>query len=132
MVVSSYAMLCFGFTVGTYDDPPEWLMIDGDHIDFECFICKVAGLSDNHDYETYKLAINDCPAELHMYCSYDYPMLILSPKGCEFRVSIDYTKEISEQSLKVDQYKIDAFKAWCEKNNIEYKEPKWLLCSMTG
>lgn len=134
MGVSSDGMLYFGFTVGsTEDEPPEWLLdADNEIIDFDDFVCKLEGLPESASYEERKLILDSCPVELNVYCSYDYPMYILSPKGCHIRVSRGYTEEISEEILKVDASKIEALKKWCEQNNIKYEEPKWLLCSMMG
>lgn len=34
--------------------------------------------------------------------------------------------------LAVNPAKINAFKGWCPSNDIEWQEPKWLLCRMYG
>lgn len=132
MGVSSDGMLYFGFPVGEDEEPPIWLEDTEDH-DFEIFLIEKAGMSyEKNSYEERSAVIKSCPADLMLYCSYDYPMYILSVRGCEHRVSRGHFKEITTDMLKVDEAKILDFKKWCEENNIEYKEPKWLLCSMYG
>lgn len=131
MGISSDAMLYFGFPVGEDEQPPEWYE-DGNIKDFDNWICQLAELPEDAKYEQRKPIIKACPAELQMYCSYDYPMYILAVRGEEIRVNRGFFEEIHIDALTVDQEKIDAFKRWCEQNNIKYKEPKWLLCSMYG
>jgi len=129
MGISSDGILYFGFEVGGEDEPPQWME---DFEDFDDFICAKAGLPINAKYEKRKPVIEACPADLQQFCSYEYPMYILGVRGAEHRVARGFTKEINVAELAVDQAKIDAFKAWCEANDIEWQEPKWLLCSMYG
>ncbi len=125
-------MLYFGFVVGEDEEPPTWLEDTEDH-DFEAFLIEKANMSyEGNSYDERKAVIDACPADLKLFCSYDYPMYVLTVRGAEHRVSRGHIKEISLDDLKVDQEKIDALKSWCQENNIEYKEPKWLLCSMYG
>ena len=132
MGVSSDGCLYFGFPVGEDEEPPEWLADVEDH-DFELFLIDKAGMTyENTPYEERNKIIKSCPADLQRYRSWEYPMYILAVRGCEYSVRRGYFEEITPEMLKVDQSKIDAFKEWCEQNNIEYKEPKWLLCSMYG
>jgi hypothetical protein len=134
MGVSSDAMLYFGFQVGGDEEPPEWLGEDedGERRDFEEFVCEKAGLATDAPYTERSKIVDACPADLHWFCSYDYPMFILGVRDAEHRVNRGYLKEIGPSDLAVPDEKIAAFKAWCLENNIEYQEPKWLLCSMYG
>ena len=129
MGVSSDGMLSFGFEVGGEDEPPAWM---ADYEDFDDFLCAKGGLPINSGYAERKPVIDACPAELYRFCSWEYPMYILGVRGAEHCVNRGYTKEINAAELTVDQAKINAFKTWCNANEIEWQEPKWLLCSMYG
>lgn len=132
MGVSSDGMLYFGFQVGGEDEAPEWLENTEDR-DFDTFLIERAGMSyGGTPYDERKKVIDSCPADLGLFCSYDYPMYVLMVRGAKHRVSRGHLKEIGAAELAVDQAKIDAFKEWCETNGIEWQEPKWLLCSMYG
>jgi hypothetical protein len=129
MGVSSDGILYFGFQVGGEDEKPEWL---GEFDDFDHFIVAKAGIAEDAPYEERSKVIKSCPAELQLFCSYDYPMYVLGVRDAEHRAYRGDIIEIGAAQLAVDQSKIDAFKAWCASNGIEYQEPKWLLCSMYG
>ena len=136
MGISSNAMLYFGFPVGDYDEPPAFLEgrenEDGTTEAFDDLICEIAGLPADSDYKTRMVAIKACPAEMQSYCSYDWPRFLLCVRGAEHIVYRGYTAEINSENLAVAPEKIEAFKSWCESNNIPWQEPKWLLCSMYG
>jgi hypothetical protein len=130
MGISSDGILYFGFQVGGEDEPPDWM--DG-FDNFDDFLVSLAGLPSDSPYEVRKKVIEACPVELQLFCSYDYPMYILGVRGAEHRANRGYIVEIGTGQLAVDPAKIEAAKAWCEaQNNIEWQEPKWLLCSMYG
>lgn len=128
MGVSTNGMLYFGFQIGDEDEKPEWL--EG-FDDFDDFLVAKAGLSDA-PYEDRAKVIHECPADLHTFCSYDYPMHILGLRSAGYVVHRGYTVEIDPAKLAIDQSKIDALKAWCAANGIKWQEPKWLLCSLWG
>lgn len=128
MGISSDGVMYFGFQVGGEDEKPEWM---GDFDDFDDFLASKAGL-DDAPYEERRKVIEACPAELQLFCSFDYPMYVLGVRGAEHRAYRGDIVEIGAAELTVPQEKIDAFKAWCEANSIDYAEPKWLLCSMYG
>jgi len=134
MGVSSDGILYFGFQVGDEDEPPEWFgeFDEDEGFDFDDFICRKAGLPEDAPYDIRKHVIEACPVELYRFCSWEYPMYILGVRDAEHRARRGYIVEIDASELAVDQAKIDAFKAWCEANDIEWQEPKWLLCSMYG
>ena len=129
MGVSSDAMLYFGFRVGGEDELPEWM---GEHKHFDDFILVKEGLPVDLPYEKRAPVIKKCPAELQLYCAYEYPMYVLAVRGSEHKVYRGDIKEISPADLEVHPDKIVAFKAWCESADIPYETPKWLLCSMYG
>lgn len=132
MGTSTDAILVFGFEIGGEDEPPEFLdEFDGD---FESFLDSLSGLpeygEEGHSFDAQFEYRKNCPASMTLHCSYDYPMYILAVNGTETRSSRGTPREIG--SMDVSDSDVSAFKAWCESNDIEYKEPKWLLCSMWG
>lgn len=129
MGISSDGVLYFGFQVGDEDERPEWM---GEFEDFDDWLCNKAGLAEDAPWEERKPIIDGCPAELQLFCSYDYPMYVLGVRDAEHRAYRGDIVEIGTAQLAVEDEKIAAFKAWCEANGIEYQEPKWLLCSMYG
>lgn len=137
MGISTDAMLYFGFVVGNEDEPPDWLP-DGDEsegegrMEFDDFVALKAGVPADAEYGVRRDAVKLCPAEMQLFCSYDYPMYILGVRGAGHVVHRGYFKAIDAAALAVDPEKIAAFKTWCEANSIPYEEPQWLLCSMYG
>jgi hypothetical protein len=129
MGISSDGMLYFGFTVGDEDSSPEWME---EYEEFEDFLCAKAGLPTDSPWQVKSNLVEACPASLEWYCSYEYPMYILAVRGASFRVNRGYVEEIAPADLVVNPERIQAFKTWCETNDIPYEEPKWLLCSMMG
>ena len=126
MGVTSDGVLVFGFPIGEADEVPEFL---GECDDMDDFI---GGPWSNEGHDARAAKINACPADLTLYCSYDYPMHILSVRGTELAANRGDALEVTPEHLAVAPERIAAFKAWCETNGIEYQEPKWLLCSMYG
>ena len=128
MSVSSDGILVFGFPIGEEDESPEFL---GECDDMDDFIAGVWDTSKT-DYATRKAIIDTCPADLALYCSYDYGMNILSVRGTELSASRGDAVEVTAEHLAVSPERIAAFKSWCESVGIEYQEPRWLLCSLYG
>jgi hypothetical protein len=122
-------MLYFGFQVGGEDEKPEWL---GEYDDFDDWLVGQSSLPEDAPYEERKKVIEACPAELQLFCSYDYPMYILGVRGAKHRVNRGYLQEITPMDLAVSEDKRTAFRKWCKAQGIEWQEPKWLLCSMYG
>lgn len=89
------------------------------------------------DYDKFKAA-NPMPVEIEMYCSYDYPMYIVSVPGTTLSASRGYTEEFTPS--EIDPVKAKAVIDFCEKyckSEDEYCEfpkmkPGWLLSSMYG
>lgn len=129
MGISSDGVLYFGFQVGGEEEKPEWM--EGFE-DFDDFLVAKAGLAEDSPYEDRKKIIEACPADLQLFCSYDYPMYVLGVRGAEHRAYRGNIVEIGPTQLSVSQIKVDAFKGWCFANGIDWQEPKWLLCSMYG
>lgn len=129
MSISSDGLLVFGFQVGGEEEKPEWLK---DYEDFDEYLIAHGDIAANSSYKERTTFIESCPADLYKYCSYEYPMYILGPRNAKFRVSRGYNQVIKPEDLIVPQDRLDKFKTWCIKMNIEWQEPMWLLCSMFG
>lgn len=129
MGISSDGLLYFGFPVGEDGERPDWM--EEDFEEFTDFLLNRAGIP-NADYVKRREIEKACPVELLSYCSYDYPSFVLGIRDAKYRAGRGYTVELGEADLAVDQSRIDAAKAWCAANDIEWHEPKWLLCSMLG
>lgn len=125
MGVSTDGILAFGIDFG--EELPEFLA------DFEdVWWDYTDSISGETDYKKRSEFRDNHIADLVMYCSYEYPMYILAINGTKTEVSRGYTEEIDPSDLRIPQEKIDAFKAFCEENGVEWQEPKWLLASMWG
>lgn len=129
MGVSSDGILVYGIDLG--EEKPAFLEED---MEFDDLLMEEGGQlqygDDGHDFKNQWAFIAAQPVELTLYCSYDYPMYILSVRGTKADVSRGYVEEIA--SLDVDADKRSAFIAWCVAHGIESPEPKWLLASMYG
>lgn len=129
MGVSSDGILVYGIDLG--EERPAFL---GEGAEFDDLLLQEGGQpkwgDDGFSWANKNAFLETQPADLTSYCSYDYPMYILSVRGTETNVARGYVKEIS--SLSVDAGKRAAFIAWCEAHGIESPEPKWLLASMYG
>lgn len=129
MGVSSNGILVFGIDLG--EEEPDFLEgQDG----FDSYLNGLSGLPSwgeaGHSFKDQQAFRDSCPADMTLYCSYEYPMFILSVRGTETTVYRGSVEEIT--SLEVDAEKVAAFKAWCAERGIEGQEPKWLLVSMYG
>lgn len=139
MGVSSDGLLVFGIDLGE-ELPEPWQAYED--FDFDDYLAESAGhpawrsgMTDEesgayHD-QKWKI-IEAAPVTLEEYCSYDFPMYILSIPETTIRVNRGDVEEIKPIDLVVPREKIDAMKAWCEEHKIQWSEPKWLLCSMYG
>lgn len=132
MGVSTDGILVFGIDLG--EEVPEFLE---DFVsDFDSFLSSISGLPGygeaGHDFKKDQGFRDSHPVDMTWYCSYDYPMFILTVRGTETRVSRGDAEEINPDNLKVSEEKIAALKAFCEEYDIEWQEPKWLLVSMWG
>ncbi len=72
------------------------------------------------------------PFEMHYFCSCDYSMHVLQVPGYSYHASRGDTVVVEPSKMVVNPEAIERFKLACEKYNIPYSEPKWLLCSMWG
>jgi len=129
MGVSNDAFLVYGIDLG--EDLPSFL---GEDQEFEDFLMDEGGQpkwgEPGHSFDKQRAYLASCPADLTLYCSYDYPMHILSVRGTDRRASRGNVEEV--ESLDVDADKRTGFIDWCIAHGIENPEPKWLLNSMNG
>lgn len=143
MGISSDGMLYFGFPIGEEDQHiSEFDFVEESDEEFDDIIIREAGLrkweetTEGEDRDNWRKdcrkAQEECPVDLKIYCSYDYPMHMLVARGLTYSVSGGYYEEIDPEKLKVPQDNIDAMKKWCDDHKIEWQEPKWLLCSLYG
>jgi len=123
---STNAILVFGFEIDGEGEKPEFL---GEHEDLEEYIVVKAGKKDA-SYDEWRELEKACPADLVRHCSCDYPMYILAVRGSKTTAFRGYPEKITIESMVIEPEKVAALKEWCEANNVEYKEPGWLLCSM--
>ena len=75
---------------------------------------------------------NPMPVEVVWHCSYDYPMFILSLPNKSINACRGYPTEFKPEDLTVTEAELKVLKDFCEKYDIEYTEPKWVVCSMWG
>lgn len=154
MGISSDAILCYGFTVGEEDEPPEWLKIketdpvaDSDTMEFEDFVAKLHEIDEPNGrdwedqrpqvWEAYWQAKRDAVkaegVEIVYHCHSEYTMRILAvttsvktaSRGCPFEL---------EQELESAQVRMmwhEKLRRFCERAGIpfENEDPQWLLCS---
>ena len=129
MGVSSDGLLVYGIDLG--EESPAFLDEDQE---FDDLLLTEGGQpqygDEGHDFKDQWAYLEQQPVKLTLYCSYDYPMHILSVLGTEVSVNRGYVEEIT--SLDVDAEKRSQFIEWCKAHGIENPEPKWLLASMYG
>jgi hypothetical protein len=130
MGVSSDGILVYGVDLG--EEIPAFLEeYDGD---FNEYLENRSGLpkygETGHDFGKHNEYPKAFPIDLTSYCSYEYPMHILSVRGTEHRAYRGYTVPI--KSLDVPRDKVAELISFCAEVGIENPEPSWLLVSMYG
>ena len=130
MGISSDGVLAFGFPVGGEDEAPEWLLnTDGKEVGFEEYACGEWDF-ENVPYAQRAKDLAACPADLVLFCSYEYPMYLLVVRGTTLTAARGDCVDVDD--FEVSAEKISAFRTWCEGRGIEWQEPKWRLVSMYG
>lgn len=134
---STDAILVFGIEVGDEGENPfiseddydtkdeEWLEERESVMDYMDVIAKAEG----YDY-SWAGGKNSHPLVMVDHCSGDYPMYILGLARTHTLASRGSPEEIDPVDMSVTEEEIKLLRDFCEKYNIEYSEPKWLLCSM--
>jgi hypothetical protein len=85
-----------------------------------------------HDVQIQHLKDHPMPFDLHTHCHYDYPMYILKIPGYGWRANRGYPTVVDPSKMVVNPDDIERFKLACEKYNIPYSEPKWIMSSVLG
>lgn len=136
MGVSTDAILAFGFDLG--DDLPgklgEYLASYEDgYFDFEEFIATTCGVGPD-EWEKYTAAktaaLENCGAEITTHCSHDYPSYFLHVPGAKQRARRGDPKKVELPQIGAEQ--IDALRAFCDLNGIDWQEPAWHIFSYWG
>ena len=151
MGISSDGQLCFGIDFGEEYEFP-WIDEDGES-DIDDWWREVNGYKplytdlwdENGNYgegyteekwqEEYNRKRewdkqNPLPVEFCYYCSYDYPMHILSIPSTRIHCCRGEAVEVT--NLKIDDSWRGILKDFCDTYNIKFEEPKWWLTSMYG
>jgi len=116
MGVSTNGILCFGFDLGEEIERPA------------VFLNNI-GTPDED--EKWGDDTKDFPVELITHCSGEYPMYIIALKNTHVWANRGYPQVIEELPI-INIGTIVVARRWCEANDIEWQEPKWLLCSYWG
>jgi len=142
MGVSSDGILVFGIPLDFEDTMEEDLPFMSGFDDFGDMVAHEAGLpewrggmSDDESrkhWEAKRSAESACPVNLVLHCSYEYPMWIIAVRGTEVSASRGMPELIDPELLNVSVDRIEAAKAWCESHDIQWREPRWILCSLYG
>src|SRR3990172_5744891 len=126
MSVSTDAILAFGFDLGDDEDESlaERLGADRDDFDFDEWIAEQAGAVypnghagiNSPEYQGYsaarKAAIEACPVEVIMHCSYDCPMHFLALRGTEQRAWRGHTVVVKTTTAP-DSDRIASMRKFC-------------------
>lgn len=153
MGTSTNAILCYGFCLedenGESEDFTPSFLVDGeDSVDFEEFLLKLAGLQ--APYESfnaerfgsdpdYKKKWSDYFAkkrevkgrfgvDLVYHCSGEYPMYILAVSDSVKCARKGNPIELGQSVTKQEEW-ANLLRGFCERANIEFKEPQFILCS---
>lgn len=134
MGTSTNGILVFGIDLG--EERPEFLEDFDDFDDFDDFLNDLSGLpkwgEEGHSFSNLRAFREAFGVSMTRHCSYEYPMWILSVRGTEKTAYRGYPKEITIDELQVSQGSILRLRDFCEEYGIEWKEPKWYLCSLWG
>lgn len=115
MGVSTDAILIYGIDFGEDPESPLFEYNDetGEHLAYDL--------------------TKDGPLEYVRHCSGDYPMHIIGLKSAHYEAARGYPTtfdRLPENGAVITVEDYEALRLFCEKHNLPYSEPKWLLCSM--
>lgn len=121
---------------------------ENDQMDFGDFLAKLSGLEEpDDDYDSvryntdskYKQAWSDYWAKMHkleeeigvtlvQHRSGDYPMYILAAEASVQTASRGYPIELGQSVTAQAEWR-EKLHAFCERANIQFEEPQFILCS---
>lgn len=142
MGTSTDAILAFGINLD--EDLPEKFRAavmdpDNEFPEFSRLICREAGIEElaegsseeavDAHYQRVREAEDKYPLALISHCSYEYPLYVLAVARTETRARRGSPQEINPSTLAVTDEQIKALREFCERYDIEYTEPTWLLFS---
>ena len=143
MGISTDAILAYGYDLGEWEsmDYPEWFDEDDEDAAFSeqamKHLLKEAGFTETDwKVEGYWNRKNEAEKnlgiEITYYCSYDYPMYILSAK--EFRAYRGDAVKIDYADLTIDSEWNEKLRWALDKLGVPASddEPSWFLVSMWG
>ena len=139
MGVSTDAILCFGFPVGDDENRPKFLK---EYEEFHDLIRADAGIGEWNEampeaaYDAYWRRCRDaekaCPVDLVLHCTYEFSMYILIVRGCEITAERGRPVDIDIAKLTPSADQIAEMKLWCAAHDVEFSQPRLILCSMYG
>lgn len=138
MTTSTNAIFAFGFDLG--EELPESLQIAMEQKGFDGwdeFLIDDSDMlrvmrSQCADYPEYYERLNDqinkLGVEIIEHCSREYKMYFLAVRGTKQVAHRGHPQVIKQEPLCT--WKLEAFKAFCERHDIEWQEPAWHIFSM--
>ena len=148
MGVSTDAILAFGFDLGDNDEihiAERFGVTDSEaqaDFDFDGWVAEKAGAIypaghsgiDSPEYKVFAAArdaaINACPVELVIHCSYDYPMYFLALRGTKVRAWRGSPVQV--QTPTPSGHPLTAMRQFCAHHGIAWEEPQWHIFSLWG
>ncbi len=137
---STNAIIAFGFDLG--EELPEKLseLMEEHESDTDDVLAEECGISLPQyaigcDYTAYRESKDSALASIKInlieHCSGDCPMYFLAARGSDHTAARgDPTAlDVDAMNVKFEQ-EIEAMRAFCDRNGIEWQEPKWHIFSM--
>lgn len=129
---STNAILAFGFDLGELNDANWQVMLDGKladcDYDVEAFLLDDFGSDADCAQDITKV-----PIDIITHCSNDYPMYFLAVRGTKRVATRGHPTDIDTSMYGVENAeKQRAMKAFCNRHDIPWQEPKWHIFSMWG
>jgi hypothetical protein len=117
---STDAIICYGVAISEDFDFPEF-DYDAEDSDAEAVRNPLGYMVDSGD------PVGDIVLVQH--CSDAYPMYIVAIKGTEIRAWRGSPRLFFPQNMVSAPHWDAKLRAFCEKHNIPFSEPGWILCS---
>ena len=152
MGTSTYAILCYGFRIKDKNGDEQEIAIDwlGEENDFGGFLAKLEGIGsldpiDNERYDKdseYQKRCSDywdkkekleeqSEIELVTHCHNEYPMYILAVRASVKNANHGEPVEFGQSIVAPAEWR-EKLRAFCERANMPFEEPQFILCSFRG